>query len=159
FMIRSGMNHVCKIALTVLPLAGLFGGCATSSTRMNFPDASAFSSQPALPDPLVMLDGRRVTSREQWFKERRPELQALVQHYMYGATPPKPAHLQARPPSEHRDFLGGKPTLKLVPLEAGPANAPRIDLMLIVPNQRRGPAPVFLAMNFCGNHALTDDTR
>jgi hypothetical protein len=31
--------------------------------------------------------------------------------------------------------------------------------MLIVPNLRRGPSPVFLAMNFCGNHALTSDPR
>ena len=59
-------------------------------------------------------------------------------------------------------FKGGQsnPTFKLITLETGPAtNAPRIDLMLIVPNRKRGPAPVFLAMNFCGNHALTADTR
>jgi dienelactone hydrolase len=41
----------------------------------------------------------------------------------------------------------------------GPARAPQIDLMLIVPNERPGPAPVFLAMDFCGNHALTTDPR
>jgi hypothetical protein len=31
--------------------------------------------------------------------------------------------------------------------------------MLITPNQKGSPAPVFLAMNFCGNHALTPDSR
>jgi dienelactone hydrolase len=31
--------------------------------------------------------------------------------------------------------------------------------MLVVPNDRRAPAPVFLAIDFCGNHALTDDPR
>jgi hypothetical protein len=25
--------------------------------------------------------------------------------------------------------------------------------MLVVPNDRQAPAPVFLAMDFCGNHA------
>ena len=60
---------------------------------------------------------------------------------------------------EYHDFLGGKATLKLVRLEMGPSNAPQIDLMLVVPNERTGPAPVFLAMDFCGNHALTDDPR
>jgi dienelactone hydrolase len=143
----------------MLLLTSLLGGCATSSTPMNFPEASALAPQPSLPDPLVMLDGRRVQSREQWVRERRPELQALFAHYMYGPIPPRPAHLQARPLTEYSDFLGGKATLKLVTLETGPANAPRIDLMLVVPNQRRGPAPVFLAMNFCGNHALTADSR
>jgi len=106
-----------------------------------------------------MLDGRRVTSKTQWFKERRPELQALFQHYMYGQLPPRPPLVRARLLNQYRDFLGGKATLKLVSLETGSANAPRIDLMLIVPNERRSPAPVFLAMNFCGNHALTDDPR
>lgn len=106
-----------------------------------------------------MFDGRRVISKAQWFSERRPELQALFQHYMYGQLPLRPALVRAQLLNEYRDFLGGKATLRLVSLETGPANAPRIDLMLIVPNGRRGPVPVFLAMNFCGNHALTDDPR
>ena len=67
-----------------------------------------------------MFDGRRVTSRDQWFKERRPELKALFQHYMYGAIPPKPAHVQAKVLGEYHDFLAGKATLKLVTLETGP---------------------------------------
>jgi hypothetical protein len=116
-------------------------------------------SHAALPDPLVMLDGRPVTTRTQWVKERRPELQALFQRYMYGAIPPKPAHVSARTLGEYHDFLGGKATLKLVSLETGPTKAPRIDLMLVVPNERTGPVPVFLAMDFCGNHALTADPR
>jgi hypothetical protein len=106
-----------------------------------------------------MLDGRGVTSRAQWVKERRPELQALFQHYMYGPIPAKPAQTLARQLGEYHDFLGGKATLKLVRLETGPTKAPRIDLMLVVPNERTGPAPVFLAMDFCGNHALTADPR
>ncbi len=141
-------------------LACLFGGCVTNSTRMNFPAAATLPPQPALPDPLVMFDGRRVASREQWVRERRPELQALFQRYMYGAIPPKPAQMRFKRVTEYSDFLGGHATLKLITLETGPAPAPRIDLMLVVPNdKRRGPAPVFLTMNFCGNHALTDDSR
>ena len=126
---------------------------------MSFPEPSALPSQAALPDPLVMFDGRRVSSTNQWFRERRPELKALFQHYMYGAIPPKPAHVQTKVLGEYHDFLAGKATLKLLTLETGPTNAPRIDLMLVVPNARRGPAPVFLVMDFCGNHALTHDPR
>jgi len=109
-----------------------------------------------------MLDGRKVTSRAQWVGERRPELLALFQHYMYGGIPPKPAHQQAKVRGEYRDFLEGKATLKLVTLETGGAPAPRIDLMLITPKPLSGQpatAPVFLAMDFCGNHALTADPR
>ncbi len=106
-----------------------------------------------------MLNGTKVTSRDQWVKQRRPELQALFEHYMYGQFPPAPAYFNARFVGRYPDFLDGAATLKLITLETGPAPAPKIDLMVIVPNQRTGPAPVFLTMNFCGNHALTTDPR
>jgi dienelactone hydrolase len=112
-----------------------------------------------MPDPLVMLSGAAVQSPKQWNDQRRPELQALFEYYMYGSIPPAPAHFQSKMVAQYPDFLEGKATLKIITIETGPRQAPRIDLMLIVPNQRPGPVPVFLAMNFCGNHALTADPR
>lgn len=112
-----------------------------------------------MPDPLVMFNGEPVRSRKQWNNQRRPELQVLFQHYMYGTIPPAPARFQAKVLAQYANFLDGKATLKIISLETGPTNAPRIDLMLIVPNQRLAPPAVFLAMNFCGNQALTDDPR
>ena len=103
----------------------LLAGCATQPTRSSFPEASALPPQAGLPDPLVMFDGQRVTSRSQWFQERRPELKALFQHYMYGAIPPTPTNMQARVLGQYPDFLEGKATLKLITLETGPTNAPQ----------------------------------
>ena len=40
-----------------------------------------------LPDPLVMQDGRKVTSAEMWYKERRPELVNLFKDNIYGRVP------------------------------------------------------------------------
>ena len=153
------MKTYFLVGLGVALFAWLLAGCSIPSGRRSFPEASTLPPQAGLPDPLVMLDGRRVTSREQWFHERRPELQALFAHYMYGAIPPKPQNMTARVVGEYQDFLGGQATLKLVTLEMGAPGAPRIDLMLVLPNARPKPVPVFLAMNFCGNHALTDDPR
>jgi len=130
-----------------------------AADRPSFPEPSALPAQSALPDPLVMFDGARVTAGKQWLDQRRPELKALFEHYMYGTIPPKPAHLTTTTSGEHKDFLNGEATLKLVTLQTGAPNAPRIDLMLLIPNHRRAPAPVFLAMDFCGNHALTSDPR
>jgi hypothetical protein len=106
-----------------------------------------------------MLSGQKVQSSKQWESERRPELRALFEHYMYGMIPPPPATFQVKVVGKYADFLNGQATLKLITLETGPAPAPQIALMLVLPNQRNAPAPVFLAMNFCGNHALTDDPR
>src|SRR5262245_19501097 len=61
---------------------------AAAAARADFPPVSQLPSRPELPDPLVMLNGDRVTTKEQWFDKRRPELKALFQHYMYGTFPP-----------------------------------------------------------------------
>ena len=143
----------------LLVFACSFGSWAAPTRQYVFPDPSVLPPHPTMPDPLVMLNGEAVHSATQWNAERRPELQALFEHYMYGSIPPAPAHFQAKVLAQYPGFLEGKATLKTITIETGPSSAPRIDLMLIVPNQRPGPAPVFLAMNFCGNHALTEDPR
>jgi hypothetical protein len=148
-----------KALAPALVSAGLLVGCVTSSPPYSFPDASSLQSRAARPDPLVMLDGKPVLTRREWKYQRRPELQALFQHYMYGQIPAPPVHFEARVLGQYPDFLEGKATLKIISLETGPTNAPRIDLMLVVPNQRARPVPAFLAMNFCGNQALTADPR
>src|SRR5262249_19130293 len=73
--------------------------------------------------------------------------------------PSAPAHIETRVLGEYGDFLHGNATLKLIRLETGPARAPQIDLMMVVPKLKPGPVPAFLAMNFCGNYAVTDDPR
>jgi hypothetical protein len=120
------------------------------------PKPSELPSQPSLPDPLVMLDGRKVTTREMWMKERRPELIRLFQHYMYGKLPPKPA-LSATVERVDDVALGGKATLTEVTLQFAPPETPPIHLMLVVPNRRTAPAPVVLALNYFGNHTLVND--
>ena len=143
-----------SIALIILLI-----GCAAPTPQYHFADVSSLESHPTMPDPLVLLNGEPVRTRKEWKYRRRPELRVLFQHYMYGQIPSAPAHFEARVMGQFPDFLEGKATLKIISLETGPTNAPRIGLMLVVPNQRRGAAPVFLAMNFCGNEALTIDSR
>jgi len=158
------MNVRPLILVATLALTVMMVSCATQSAKLSarrlFPEFAALTPQPNLPDPLVMLDGRRVSSVKQWNRERRPELKELFEHYMYGPIPPKAPALVAKVEAVYPDFLGGAATLKIVTIQTGlEANAPRIDLLLVVPNGRSAPTPVFLAMDFCGNQALTADTR
>lgn len=142
-----------------LALVSVLAGCSSRPIAHAFPAPSALPAQAGLPNPLVEFDGRPVRTRTEWFKERRPELAALFQHYMYGPLPPAPSHIHAELIGEYPDFLNGRATLKLVTIATGPDTAPRIDLMLVLPNQHSARVPVFLAMDFCGNHALTLDPR
>jgi hypothetical protein len=60
---------------SLLPLAGLL--FAAAQARAEFPAVSELPAHPDLPDPLVMFNGERVTSKEQWRSKRRPELKEL----------------------------------------------------------------------------------
>jgi hypothetical protein len=123
-----------------------------------FPPVSELKPQPAFPDPLAMLNGERVTTKRDWERKRRPELKALFQHYMYGEIPPKPRQLDFQSRVVDKQFLSGKATLKLVTISIPKSPRPRIDLLVVTPNSIRR-APVFLVMNFCGNHAVHPDPR
>ncbi len=122
-----------------------------------FPPAAGLKPMTELPDPLLMFDGSRVTTRDQWTANRRPELIALFQHYMYGRPPAAPKSVQASIERIDANYFGGKATKKEVVISFGPPQAPKISLLLVVPNQPAGPKPVFLGINFCGNHTLLDD--
>jgi hypothetical protein len=128
-----------------------------ATARAEFPEVSQLPSRPDLPDALVMLDGERVTTREQWIHKRRPELKELFQYYMYGYLPDPPKKIQCTIERQDSRSLGGKATLKELAISFGPPEVPPIHLLLVVPNQRKGPAPVFLGMNFTGNHTLLND--
>jgi hypothetical protein len=124
----------------------------------DFPPPDKLPSKPELPDPTVMLDGTKVTTREQWEQKRRPELKALFENYMYGKYPAKPEKVTAKVLFEDTKALGGKGTLREVELTLGPPDWPKLYLLVAVPNGKT-PAACFVGTNFGGNHLLTDDTR
>ena len=114
---------------------------------------------PSLPDPLITNSGRRITSARDWKSQRRDEIKDLFERLMYGVIPKPPKEVEVVTQLVDPQFLEGRATLKLIQLKCGPGNGPKIDVLMAVPNRRLGPAPTFLVMNFCGNHALVDDPR
>jgi hypothetical protein len=149
-----GLVSVRTSHLEVFALLAVLGMALMA--RSEFPQVSCLPSQPDLPDPLVMLNGDRVTTKEQWLNKRRPELKELFQHYMYGYLPPALEKVDCKGERENSRLFGGKATLKEVAIALGP-EAPQLYLMLAVPNERKGPAPVVLGLNFSGNHTLVKD--
>ncbi|MGI8978632.1 MAG: acetylxylan esterase [Pirellulaceae bacterium] len=126
------------------------------SSAAEFPPVSELKPQAGLPDPLVMLSGQKVRSKEQWENERRPELKALFQHYMYGYLPPKPEEVKYEVRVLDEKFLEGKATLSEATITfVKPALKHKLRVLLVEPKSKT-PAPVFIGMNFCGNHAVVD---
>jgi hypothetical protein len=145
----------------VHPLALAVGALSILAFAMSavaeFPTIDQLPANSELPDPLKTFSGQPVSGREQWFAQRRPELRALFEHYMYGRAPAAPPAVRARVEREDPNYFGGKATKKELALEFGPPGTPPIHLLLVVPNRRSRPAPAFVGLNFCGNHTLLDD--
>ncbi|MGE0606731.1 MAG: alpha/beta hydrolase family protein [Pirellulales bacterium] len=140
----------------------LLMGCwflASPAGAQNFPRPDELPVRRELPDPLVMLDGTPVSTPEQWAKQRRPELKQLFQHYMYGYMPAAPQEVKSNIERVSSDYFGGKATKREVTISFGPDGTPPIHLLVIVPNKKSGPVPVFVGLNFGGNHTVTEDAE
>lgn len=111
-----------------------------------------------LPDPLRMADGSRIADAEAWRTRRRPEILKLFEEHMYGRTPQGGPKVSFEVTSNDPSALGGKATRKEITIHLeGKADSPRIDLLVYLPNEAKGPVPAFLGLNFDGNHSIHAD--
>ena len=121
--------------------------------------AAMLAATPApLPDPLVMADGRRVTTRAEWEATRKPELKEQFERLMYGHYPKVKPAIVAKVVYEDKAALGGKATLHEVALTVAPGTPP-VYWLIVTPNGAAGPVPMFIGLNFTGNHTLTADPK
>ncbi|MEK9633765.1 MAG: acetylxylan esterase, partial [Opitutae bacterium] len=65
-----------------------------------------------LPDPMVCLDGTKVTDSKTWLKKRRPEVLRLFEEEVYGRSPGKPKEMRFEVVEEGVESLGGNETRK-----------------------------------------------
>ena len=138
---------------------GCLGTCLARSA-VSIPINEVEEAVPAytLPETLTLRNGQRVASARQW-PERRAELLHLFEEHVYGRIP---AGLP-RPPGwvieTRRDALGGKAIRQRiqVPLTRGPRPL-FLDLLVYRPAQANRPVPMFLGLNFDGNHTITSES-
>ena len=153
------MSHAAMSLGSLLIVCGAALFAALPARGDDFPDRDKLPVIKELPDPLLMLDGTRITSKEDWNSRRKPELKALFQHYMYGYFPAA-TKITASVDREDADAVDGKASMKQVTIAFGPAGCPPIHLLLIVPKHHEGRSPaVFLGINFEGNHTVMADSR
>ena len=113
-----------------------------------------------LPDPLVMADGAKVVTAEQWKTKRRGEILELFKKHVYGAMPAamKIAHIERD--SFIDDALGGKARLLQESLYfKKDRSGPKIDVCVFLPPKSKTvkACPAFLVLNFFGNHTIHTD--
>lgn len=112
-----------------------------------------------LPSLLVFSDGTSISTRQQWEKQRRPEILDLFSTHVYGRTPATTAAVKREVYDVKQRALDGLATRKLVRITL--PDHPQwqgIDMALYIPNHAKGPVPVFIGLSFMGNHAVTTET-
>jgi hypothetical protein len=110
-----------------------------------------------LPDPLIAANGTRIKNAKQWNRLRRPELIELFETNMFGKSPGRPLNMKIDAPVIDRKALNGKAVRKQVTIYfSGDKNGPKMNLLVYLPvNVPK--APVFLGLNFRGNHTVHAD--
>ena len=104
-----------------------------------------------LPDPLVTIEGKRITTKEEWLNERRPQIMGMFASNIYGRIPEPetPVDVNYRMLSEDKEFFDGRCTRKhILAKYSNERGSVEIRLALFVPNEVNGPVPVLLRLGF-----------
>ena len=112
-------------------------------------DESKADPYPNIPDPLAMNDGRKVTSPEMWWKERRPELVEMFSKYIYGRVPSGVPKVTWTVKNVDHEMIGFIPvTAKdvegVVDNSSYPAISVHIHMMVVMPARATAPVPVLM---------------
>ena len=110
-----------------------------------------------LPNPLVSNSGKAVKTRSEW-SSRRAELIQLFSENVYGQTPKQPVKLRFQTIKTDNNALNGLAVRKQVSIFfTDYPKLPSIEVLLYIPKAAKQHAPVFLGLNFCGNHCVTTE--
>lgn len=110
-----------------------------------------------LPDPLVFASGQPVKTAADW-PRRRAEILNLFATQVYGITPPLKHKIRTELLDLDRHALNNTAIRKQIRVFFGPSSTdPAMDLLLYLPANIKGPVPVFLGLNFGGNHTVHAD--
>lgn len=110
---------------------------------------------PALPDPLILNDGKRVNTAKRWWQQRRPQIVELFDREIYGRVPYTTPKVTWEVTSTKSGTNGDVPILTKslvghVDNSAYPLITVNIQLELTTPTNASGPVPVMLEFGFIG---------
>ncbi len=107
-----------------------------------------------LPDPLILLNGKRVRDARAWVKQRRPEIVRLFEENQFGRSPQRPSSFGFDVFDKGSPAFGGKALRKQVTLRL--AGSVKADLLIYTPRGAK-PAPLLLNLSFTANCNVADD--
>jgi hypothetical protein len=112
-----------------------------------------------LPDPLLNNDGVFISTSEEWFEKRRPEILQLFETEVYGKAPGFPQKMEFKTILIDTSALEGKAIRKEIALVISNQNRSlTLNLLVYLPKNGQSKHPIFLGLNFYGNQTICNDT-
>jgi len=111
-----------------------------------------------LPDPLVMLNGKKVKNAKTWYSKRRPEILDLFYEFQYGRIPERPKDMSFNVFDKGTPALEGKAIRKQVTVYFTKDTSDyKMDILIYLPANAKGPVPLFLNVSFSPNATVAND--
>ncbi len=116
-------------------------------------DESKATTYKTIPDPLILNDGKKVTTPKIWWEVRRPEIVEYFDREIYGRVPKQTPKVNWEVVSTTNEKIGDIPviTKKLlghIDNSPYPLLTVNIDLTLTIPANASGPVPVVMEFSF-----------
>jgi lysophospholipase L1-like esterase len=112
-------------------------------------DPAKADPYPDWPDALTLKDGRKVTSAQMWWRERRPEIVEDFEREVYGRVPPGVPKVTWTVAETVETSVGGQPVVARrvighVDNSAHPSITVDIEMAVVLPVNAKGPVPVLV---------------
>jgi hypothetical protein len=144
-----------KMQLGITQLRPGPSGTETAPNHANYDEATA-NPYPRLPDPLILKNGKKVTSANSWNKERRPEIVEDFDREVLGRVPKNVPKVKWEVVETANGMVGDQPTigkrlLGHVDNSAYPGITVDIQMSVVTPANAKGPVPVMMMFGGGGN--------
>jgi hypothetical protein len=118
-------------------------------------DESKANPYPDLPDPLLLKNGKKVTTAKMWWEQRRPEIVEDFDREIYGRLPKVMPGVKWEVTKTTEEMVGDVPVVTKqlvghVDNSADPQITVDIQATLTTPARATGPVPVMLEFGFGG---------
>ncbi len=113
-----------------------------------------------LPNILISNDGKQIKSIKEWEEIRRPEILELFKKNVYGRIPNVELDVKFKVSRLDTIALNGNAIQKEIIVSISNENDTLdMNILIYLPKYSRKPNPIFLGMNFYGNHTIIMDTN
>ena len=108
-----------------------------------------------LPELLISINGKTIQTSEDWINTRRPEVLSLFEKYVYGKFPEDYLDVKFEIKYIDTNALCGKAIQKdIIACFIKGRDTIKMEILIFIPANSTKPVPLFLGMNFMGNHTI-----